>query len=254
MIEFPAGQKMLIDAGPEASWPMLRDYLQKQGVKRLDWVLFTHPHEDHIGGGAKLIESFEIGKIYMAKTTYTTSTYENLLKAADEKGLKFTLARAGMRIGPGSDTSDPKSGASTQGQRKQDITMKIIGPVGSYSDVNESSLVVSLTYGDTTFLFMGDAGAESEKDMLEANVIPHAEVLKVGHHGSDTSTTSAFLNQVNPSIAVIPVGKNNEYHLPSSSVLKKLKSRSIQVYRLDVYGDLVVTVKDGKLEVTPENP
>lgn len=166
---------------------MLVEYLKQQGILRLDYVVATHPHEDHIGGMDVAIRSFPVGKVYMPRAATTTRTFEDLLLAIKQKGLKITEAKAGVRIdvGPGAEAV-------------------ILAPNGSgYEDLNNYSAVIKITFRATSFLLTGDAVAESEGQMLAKRYNLKADVLKVGHHGSSSSTTPAFLNAVGPKFAVI---------------------------------------------------
>jgi competence protein ComEC len=211
-------------------------YIKGLGVKKLDFVIFTHPHEDHIGGAVAVLTAFDIGQVYMPRTSHTTQTYENLLNAIDAKGLTVTEAKAGEVI------IDQPSLKAT-----------FIGPVkATYEDLNDWSAVLSLQYRDRTFLFEGDASSKAEGDMLAAKVVPDADVLKVGHHGSSTSTGTAFLQAVTPAVAIISVGAGNSYGHPAQSTLDRLTSAGAKVYRTDRNGTVVVTTDGSTLEVAPE--
>lgn len=229
LVQLPSGQNMLIDAGNNADSNLVVNYLKSQGVKRLDYVIGTHPHEDHIGGMDVAIKSFDIGKVYLPKVTSNTKTYEDLLTAIQSKGLKITQAKAGV-------TLDVGSGA----------TAELLAPNGSsYDDLNNYSAVLKLTFGKTSFLFEGDAEALSESEMLKAGYNLRADVLKVGHHGSSSSTSPAFLKAVAPKYAVISVGKDNDYGHPHPETLAKLSAAVVQVFRTDLQGTIVAT-SDGK--------
>lgn len=219
---------MLIDAGNNEDEKTIIDYLKKQGVKKLDYVIATHPHEDHIGSMDAVIKTFEIGKIYAPKVSTTTKTFENMLTAIKNKKLKITEPKAG-------DTFKLSTASCT-----------ILGPISSkYEDLNDYSIVLKMTFGNNTFLFMGDAESVSEKEILEKKYDVKADVLKVGHHGSDSSTSTDFLNKVNPKHAVISVGKGNDYGHPTQATMDKLKNKKIPVYRTDENKTIVAT-SDGK--------
>lgn len=228
-IQAPSGKTMLIDAGTPEMGSKVVDYIKSQGINKIDIIIATHPHSDHIGGLPAVIKNFEIGKIYAPKVTHTTKTYENFLNAVKDKGLKIIAAKAGMDLDLG-----------------EGITAKMLAPNSEeYNNLNNYSVVVKVTYKNNSFLFTGDAEEESEQEMLAKGYDLKADVLKVGHHGSNTSTTPAFLKAVNPKYAVISVGKNNTYGHPHKEVMERLKSLNITVYRTDECGT-VVAVSNGR--------
>lgn len=229
LIQLPSSQNILIDGGNNDDGTLIVNYLKQQGVKRLDYVIGTHPHEDHIGSLDFAIRSFKVGKVYLPKVVHTSKTYEDLLLAIKDKGLTVTQAKAGVKldVGPG-------------------IEAVMLSPNSSiYDDLNNYSAVLKLTYGDTSFLFTGDAEAESENEMLAAGYNLRADVLKVGHHGSNSSTTPTFLKAVSPKYAVISVGKDNKYGHPHPETLAKLSEAGVQIFRTDLQGT-IVAVSDGK--------
>ena len=208
-IRLPDERTMLIDAGEKNNGPMIEDFLHDQEVDRIDFLIATHPHTDHIGGMETIVRSFEIGKIYMPKKSHTSKTYESLLSAIQEKGLKISTAKAGVSI-----LEEPGLSAS------------ILAPTKDYDDLNNSSAVIKLVYQDTSFLFTGDAEAESE-EQIDGDV--RVDVLKIGHHGSQTSTSDFFLQKVSPTYAVISCGEGNSYGHPHPETLKKLNDAGVIV-------------------------
>jgi competence protein ComEC len=187
-------------------------------------VVGTHPHEDHIGGLDTVISNFGVEKIYMPKASSNTRTFEDVLLAIQDKGLKVT-------------TPDPGSSFSL-GQAE----FTILAPnSGSYSDENNYSIVLKMVYGNTSFLFTGDAEEIPEKEMLSAGYDLDADVLKVGHHGSSYSTSDKFLTSVSPKYSIISVGTGNQYGHPAQSTLDKLTAAGVEIYRTDESGTIIAT-------------
>lgn len=229
LLRSPQGDAILIDAGNNTDGDFLVNYLKKQGITKLAAVIATHPHADHIGGMDQIILNFPIEKFYMPKVSPTpsTRTYEDVVQALVTKRLKITQVRPGMKLDiPG-------------------ISGVFLGPIETeYDNYNDYSAILKVTYGSTSFLFTGDAESGAEKDLLSKGNL-QATVLKVGHHGSSTSTTNEFLKTVSPKYAVIPVGKDNTYGHPHAEVLSRLTSAGIKIYRTDQSGTIVAT-SDGK--------
>ena len=213
---------MMVDGGNGDDEKALKSYLESQKITELQYVIGTHAHEDHIGSLDYIINSFKVGKIYLPKQTASTKTFENLVNAAKNKGLNFTIPKAGSSFMLG------------------DAICTIIAPNGSdYSDTNDYSIVLKIEYGNTSFLLTGDAEALSEKEILSKSLDISSTVLKVGHHGSKTSTSLDFLSAVNPKYAVVSAGVDNKYNHPSLEVMERLKGKSIPVYRTDESGTIV---------------
>lgn len=223
------GKYMLIDAGTNASEKDLINYLKGKNIQKIDYVIGTHPHEDHIGGLDKVIDNFDIGQVYLPKISHTTKTYESVLESIKNKGLKVTTAKEGVKIdlGPGT-------------------TVEMYSPNKSkYDNLNDYSPIMRVVFGENKFLFTGDAEREAENEVIKKGVDLSADVLKVGHHGSDTSTSDDFLKKVNPKIAIISCGKGNDYGHPHNSTVNKLEGRNIKTFRTDEVGTIQVE-SDGK--------
>ncbi len=220
-IELPNKETMLIDAGNNADDKFVVNYIRNLSYNKINYVVGTHPHEDHIGGLDTVISTFDIGNIYMPKVEHTTKTFEDVLLAVKNKNLKIKTAKAGVNI-----------------VNNGDLKIDIIAPVNDkYEDLNNYSAVVKITYKDNSFLFMGDAEKLSE-DELTADV--KADVIKIGHHGSYTSTSEEFLKRVSPTYAVISVGKDNDYGHPHKETIDLLNKSNVKVYRTDIAGTIVI--------------
>lgn len=230
------GRYMLIDAGDNHESDTVIQYLNNLQVKRLDYVIGTHPHADHIGGLDKVIEAFEVGKVILPPKEHTTKTFEDLIDAIASKGMKITKPTAGDVYQLGSST------------------FQIIAPNGEYGDhLNNWSAGIRLTYGGTSFLFTGDAESEVEQDIVSNGLNIRADVLKLGHHGSRTSSSDEFLDNVKPTYAVISCSKDNSYGHPHTETMEKMKMRNIQVFRTDQQGTIVATTDGTAITWTTED-
>ncbi|MDG0873985.1 MBL fold metallo-hydrolase [Paenibacillus thiaminolyticus] len=227
LIKTPKGQHILIDGGDNHKGQDVVEYLESLGITQLDVVIATHPDADHIGGLDTVIDAIPVESVYAPKVSHTTNTYRDFLMAVKNRGLKIKTAKAGLDI--------PLEG----------VTAEFVAPVAEYGkDLNAWSAVLRLTYGNTSFLFTGDAEARSEADMLKQPKPLHADVLKVGHHGSDTSTSQEFLDAVQPTYAVISAGVDNKYGHPKKVIMNRLKKAGVEIYRTDKQGT-ISAISDG---------
>ncbi len=221
----PNGQTMLIDAGTADSGQAVVSYIQGLGYGRIDYLIATHPHEDHIGGMPAVFATFDVGQVWAPEAYHDTQAFESFLDAVEAEGLTINAAVAGSRIfdanGCTIDILSPASGAS-------------------YDDLNDWSAVLKVTYGVNSWLFTGDASAT----VLESLGIGHVDMLKVPHHGSDTGTTPELLNQLTPVAAVIEVGSGNDYGHPTQETVGELVAANVQIWRTDLDGT-VLSVSDG---------
>ena len=223
-IELGNGQTMLIDAGNSENGDEIVSYIQELQYSDINYVVATHPHDDHIGGMAEVLKNFEIEAMYMPNALHTSYTFENLLNVIEQENIELNVAENGVNIlnsGP--------------------ISIEILSPTEEEDELNNSSAVIKLIYGETSFLFMGDAETHIENDIINSDADIDIDVLKVGHHGSDTSTSTNFIEETSPEIAVISCGKDNMYGHPDDSVLSILNENNIKTYRTDDVGTIMVT-------------
>ena len=211
---------MLIDAGNNEDGKDVLNFIKEKGITKLDYVIGTHPHEDHIGGLDDVINSdLEIENILMPKISTNTKTYEDVLDAISNKGLTVTAPK--------------KDDTFEIGKAKCTV---MTDSILDQDNLNLSSIIIRLEYGENSFLFMGDAEEENEKQINW----PKTDVLKVGHHGSNTSSSKNFINQVQPKYSIIMVGKDNSYKLPKQETIDKLKNIGSEIYRTDENGTIEI--------------
>lgn len=232
--ELPNGESMLVDAGDNYYGENIIKYIESEGFKKIDYLVATHPHADHIGSMPYIVRNFEIGSIYMPKVSANTSLYETLLKSIKSKSLTVQNGKAGVTIVSG-----------------DDFSADILAPVKiDEKNLNNCSIVIKLSYGKRSFLLTGDAET-GEMKTIKSDL--SADVLKAGHHGSKTSTTDKILKSVNPDIAVISCGKNNDYGHPDEDVLKRLKAAGCSIYRTDKHKTVVIETDGESLTVETDH-
>lgn len=232
-IELPNNETMLIDAAESYQSENIINYLKNLNYQKIDYVIGTHPHTDHIGGLKDIINTFEIGKIYMPKVVSTTKTYESLLMAIKDKNLKINTAKAGTSI---IDTDALK--------------INILAPNNStYTELNNYSVVTKITYGTTKFLFMGDSEKLIEKEIKE-NVT--ADVIKIGHHGSNTSSSIDFIKKVNAKYGIISVGLNNKYNLPKEETITNWENSGTKIYLTSTNGTIRASSDGTNIKIESE--
>ncbi len=221
----------LIDAGEADDGEELVTYCKQTGIERFEFVIATHFDYDHIGGMTDVIGNIEIGTFYLrfmpAGYTPTTKTYEKMLTALVDRNVSVVEPKFGENVKLG------------------DASIEFLSGHTDYKDTNDQSIVCKATLGNTSFLFTGDAGKATEKDLLDEQIDLRADVLKVGHHGSNTSSTEAFLQEVSPKYAVISCGFLNKYGHPDMDVLDRLSKQNVQVFRTDIDGAITL-MSNGK--------
>ena len=222
-------QTVLIDAGNYADYKTIYSYLQKQNVRTIDVLVLTHPHEDHIGSAAKIVQSFNIGTVYMTKASPQTRVFKSLREALSSKRIKPLYPKAGDNFSIG------------------ETAFTFLGPVAKYSDLNSMSLVLRADFGANSFLFTGDSTDEAEHDMLNKKVNLESQVLKVAHHGSRDSSSYVFLKAVNPEYSVISTETGNDYGHPHKETLSRLNDVGTTLYRTDKSGTIVATSNGKKI-------
>lgn len=232
-VELPNNETMLIDAAESYQSENIINYLKNLNYQKIDYVIGTHPHTDHIGGLKDIINTFEIGKIYMPKVVSTTKTYESLLMAIKDKNLKINTAKAGTSI---IDTDALK--------------INILAPNNSiYTELNNYSVVTKITYGTTKFLFMGDSEKLIENEIKE-NVT--ADVIKIGHHGSNTSSSIDFIKKVNAKYGIISVGLNNKYNLPKEETITNWENSGTKIYLTSTNGTIRASSDGTNIKIESE--
>ena len=218
---------MLVDAGDDSKGTLVRNYIKKQGVSELSYFVCTHPDADHIGGAASIVSNVPITSetVWMPDVSKDTKTYDNLINEIKNKWYSY-----GMPV-------------LSQEYKLGEATFVFVAPEKEHSDVNSNSLVFKIWLGDDSFLFTGDCEEEEELELVSSSYkdILDSDVLKVGHHGSKTSSSEDFLSLVSPEIAVISCGEGNSYHHPHAAALNNLRNAGCDLYRTDIQGSIVAT-------------
>ena len=227
------GEFALVDGGNVADGDLVIDYLEAQNVQKLRLVVGTHPHEDHIGGLADVLDHFPVENLWFSAHPNTNKTIRNFLDAADRQDLDIVEGKPGMQFALGR------------------ATITVLGPVRTdYEDVNNLSLVLMVQFGANRFLLTGDMERVAENDLIESGADLRADVLKVGHHGSSTSTGYRFLREVMPTYGIISCGQDNDYGHPHEEPLSRLEDAEVVVFRTDLVSHIVATSDGRNITIT----
>lgn len=229
------GKAMLVDAGERNQGSGISAYLHEHDISGIDYVVATHPHADHIGGMDEILNGFQVEHFVDSGFPHTSKTYENMLITIDEKNIPFEVAKKGEEI-----EFDPA------------VDVEVLNPGPEYSsELNENSVVLKVSYGEVSFLLMGDAGLETEENLMNAGYDLDSDILKVGHHASRSGSGEKFISAVSPEISVIEVGAGNDYGHPHPEILERLQKVS-RIYRTDLDGSIVVTTDGSAYTVTAQ--
>ena len=224
---------MLIDGGNSADSSLMYSYLKEQEITYLDYIVASHAHEDHVGGLAGAMNYADVGAVYCPVTSYDSEPFRDFVKYVEKQDLEITVPKVGDSFHLGS------------------AVVEILG-LNAEGEENDASMIVKISYGDTSFLFTGDAEREAEQALLNSGLDISSTVLKVGHHGAADSTTYPFLREVMPTYAIISVGADNGYGHPTEGTLSRLEDAGAQIYRTDVHGNVIATSDGQSVTITTE--
>lgn len=233
------GKNVLIDGGTQEMGPRVETYLRNYGVASLDLLVATHPHEDHIGGLVTILTDIPVKQVLDSGQPHSSQVYETFLTLIDQKNIPYNVAQSGQKI-----TLD------------KDLMIDVLSPPSTpfSDDLNQNSIVLRVTYGKVSFLLMGDAGKEAESSLISTSYDLKSDILKVGHHGSSSATSTAFLSDVKPSISIIEVGAGNDYGHPTQQTLSALQGVGSTIYRTDTNGNIIITTDGLTYSTTTQKP
>ena len=232
------GKFMLIDGGNKDDSQLVVSYLEQQGVSELEAVICTHAHEDHVGGLPAVLAVYPTKTVYAPTKTYSSKIFDSFLYYVDQQGLDVTIPSPGQLLTFG------------------DMIMTFVGPVQSYAETNDTSIVISAFFDDVRFIFTGDMEVAAENDMLDywgEQMDWDSTVLKVGHHGSSTSSGYRFIREIDPEYAIVSVGKDNSYGHPHKEVVSRYADAGVPLFRTDELGHIIVTADGSDVQITWQN-
>lgn len=234
---FPSGETMLVDGSMQSDAKSVTEFLDAFGISAIDYVVATHPHEDHIGGLDDCLQKYKVGQIFMPAIEHTTASFERLLDAIEGQNLQIDVPKAGEYIIGSADT---------------EFSVQCLAPNSEeYEEMNNYSIVLRILYGDRAILLTGDAEAFSEEEMLDAGYELSADVLKLGHHGSSTSSSKDFITAVAPTYAIASCGKDNDYGHPHREIRAMAEKLGWIFYRTDTDGTVAILTDGDKIAVQP---
>jgi competence protein ComEC len=234
LITSPSGEIMLIDTGDSEQPSKIISVANEKMIKSFDIIVISHPHSDHISGMSYIISHYPVEQVIDSGYPHTTKTYGNILDLIDRRNISYRVVRNGDIV-----DFDPN------------VKVEVVNPQNKWFDnINDNSVVLKITYGKVSFLFPGDA--ENEAEQIYAKQLDHVDILKVGHHGSKTSTGSYLLNKIYPDVSIISVGKDNPFGHPSIVTLNNLAKSHSEIYRTDVNGDITVTTDGNTYSIITE--
>ena len=234
-----SGEYLLIDGGNRDDGQLIVSYLDQMGVEELSAVVCTHAHEDHVGGLPSVLAVYPTAAVYAPTKTYSSKIFDDFLYYVDQQRLEVTIPDPGHQLWLGG------------------TKLTVLGPVKSYAETNDTSIVLRAEFGETSFIFTGDMETAAENDMLDHwdsdPTLFQADVLKVGHHCSNTSTGYRFLNEVDPDYGIISCGKDNSYGHPHEEPLSRLNQAGVTLFRTDELGHILATTDGKELTITWSN-
>lgn len=230
----PNNKNILIDAGPPKAGKKVVRYLKGLGIKKIDLVIATHPDRDHIGGFPAVLKEFKVSKLLDSGKLHVTRAYASYINAVRDQDIPMTIAKAGKEIRV--DTL---------------LDIRILNSYGAHKTNNQSSIALKLSYNDVDFLFLGDI-EDGQEEKIAKKYDVRAEIIKIAHHGSKTSSSSKFLEQVDPNVAIITYSKLNKYGHPVNRVIEKLFEMDTHIFSTAVYGDLVISTEGKHYSIFPQ--
>lgn len=235
LVQTPTNKNILIDGGDEDSENIIISYLRQKRIKTIDIIIATHPDSDHIGSLDNVIKKFNVNSIYMPEQSTDSEAYQNLINSCTDKNLsiQYLYKNDVLNI-------------------DNNINIYVLSPSYIQEESNLNSIVFKLTFNDNSFLFMGDAEEENEKEILHSFKLNNINFIKIGHHGSNSSSSLEFIKKISPDIAAISCGYKNQYGHPHKKVIDNLKQNHVSIYRTDRIGDIVF-YSDGEIIFTKYN-